>query len=148
MTIQPFIVQIIKAYDSPIPVDSAAALLSLSTLLASVVFICVIRYTGKRFLYLSAVTGTFLCSLVIACYGFVYLPSGYTSFEQQKYKFVLRNKNVAYIPLTCLFLTNFFMFMGVISVVIFWTINLFSILNRTYVIISIFFIISATIISL
>lgn len=107
VAMHPFIVQIFKAYDSPIEPDEAAAWLSSITILAHVVFICAIPFTGKRFLYIVTGTGAFLSSLVIACYGFIYLPPGYNSFDQQNH-FTLQNKDVAYIPFIALFLKNFF----------------------------------------
>lgn len=56
--------------------------------------------------------GVFLSSLVISCYGFIYLPSGYISFDQTHRTFQLENKDLSYIPVVCLFLWSFFSFCG------------------------------------
>lgn len=118
LAMQPYILQIFKAYNSPISPDKGAALLSFLTLLASFVFICIIHFTGKRRLYLSTTAGTFLCLFVIACYGFIYLPPDYNSFDQQNHSFVLEDKNLAFIPFICIFLRDFFVVAGLFPVVI------------------------------
>lgn len=88
---RPFIMQIFKAYDSPIEPDRAAAIMSLLDNLANVVFMCLVRFTGKRRLYLSMLTGVFLCVLTIATYGFLVLPSGYISFDPTQYESIGTN---------------------------------------------------------
>lgn len=78
----PFIVQIFKAYDSPMAPDQAAALLSFLNNLANIAFMCLIRFTGKRRLYLTMLSIVFLCSAMVAGYGFAFLPSGFNSFDK------------------------------------------------------------------
>lgn len=114
---RPFSVQIFKAYDSPIPPDSAATITSVIIILANVIFMCLVRFTGKRRLYLTVGTGISICSLVIACYGFIYLPNGFISFGGfiSNQSVHLANENLAYIPMICLFLWSFFTFCGILS---------------------------------
>lgn len=109
---RPFIVQIFKAYESPIPPDQSAAVMSVIIILANIVFMCLVRFTGKRKLYLTMAFGVFLSSFVIALYGFSFLPSGYISFGQQIQSTHLVNSNLTYIPMVCLLLWSFFTFCG------------------------------------
>lgn len=108
----PFVVQIFKAYDSPIAPDKAAALLSFVNNIANIVFLCVIRFTGKRLLYLTMLTMTLLSALAICVYGFVILPSGYNSFDQTQ-TFSLENKQLGYIPFIFIIIWSFCLFGGV-----------------------------------
>lgn len=109
---RPFIVQIFKAYESPIPPDEAAAVMSFADNIANIVFMCFVRLSGKRRIYLTMTFGVFLCSLVISCYGFIYLPNGYVSFDQLHQTFHLENKDLSYVPTICLFLWSFCSFCG------------------------------------
>lgn len=108
----PFIVQIFKAYGSPIAPDRAAALLSVVNNLANLTFLCLIRFTGKRYLYLTMLTMVFLCSAVISGYGFGILPSGYNSFDKSQH-FELENKDIGYIPFICIIVWSFCTYCGV-----------------------------------
>lgn len=105
---RPFSMQIFKTYESPIPPDQATTVMSFLIVLANVVFICLVRFTGKRRLYLTFGSGIFVSSFVIACYGFIVLPRGLISFDQRHESFHLDNPNLAYIPMICLFLWSFF----------------------------------------
>lgn len=109
---KPFMVQIFKAYESPMAPDRAAGVTSVIANAATLCFICSVPLSGKRRLYLFTIAGLFLSSLVISLYGFIYLPSGYNSFNQQNQSFHLTNPNLAYIPMICLFLSSFFTFCG------------------------------------
>lgn len=108
----PFVVQIFKAYESPIAPDKAAALLSIVNNVANLVFLCLIRFTGKRYMYLTMLSGAFLCSFVICCYGFFVLPSGFNSFDHTQ-TFSLENKQLGYIPFICILVWSFCLFCGV-----------------------------------
>lgn len=110
----PFIVQISKAYDTPIAPDRTAALLSFVNNLANVGFIVLIRFTGKRPLYLTMLSGMLLTTGILCAYGFIYLPSGYNSFDQT-HQFSLDNKQLGYIPFICIILWSGFTFFGVNS---------------------------------
>lgn len=110
----PFIVQIFKAYDSPIAPDRAAAILGFINNVSNLVFICLIRCLGKRRLYLIMLTGVFLSAAIVCGYGYIFLPAGYNSFDRSL-AFSLENKNLAYIPCICIFLWSFFTFCGVNS---------------------------------
>ncbi|XP_055309098.1 facilitated trehalose transporter Tret1-like, partial [Sitodiplosis mosellana] len=96
-SMNPFIVQIFKAYDSPIPVDRATAIQGFVSNIATISFMCLVKFTGKRKLYLTMLAGSLLCAATVAAYGFAVLPSGYNSFDQSQH-FSLENKNLAYIP--------------------------------------------------
>lgn len=107
-----FIVQIFKAYDSPIAPDRAAALLSCVNNMGNIIFLSLIRFTGKRRLYLTMLTVVFLCSAIVCAYGFAILPSGYNSFDQSQH-FKLDNKDLSYIPLIGIILWSFCSYCGV-----------------------------------
>lgn len=113
---RPFIMQIFRAYDSPIEPDRTAAIMSLMDNLANVVFMCLVRFTGKRRLYLTTLTGIFLCAFTVTVYGFLELPSGYISFDSVQFEsFEVKDKRLAYVPLVCLLLWSFFTFCSVAS---------------------------------
>lgn len=115
LSMRPFMVQIFKAYNSPIEPDRAAAIMSLLDNVANVIFMCLVRFTGKRRVYLTMLSGVFVCALVVAIYGFIFLPSGYISFDRAHDAFQLENDKLSYIPLVSLFLWSFFSFCGFIG---------------------------------
>lgn len=113
LTIRPYMVQIFKAYDSPIAPDKAAMIMSQLDNVANLAFMCLVHYTGKRKLYLSMVFGIVVSTLVITCYGFIFLPPGFNSFDlTQTTHFQPECKGVTYIPLIFLYLWSFFSFCG------------------------------------
>ncbi|XP_055308983.1 facilitated trehalose transporter Tret1-like [Sitodiplosis mosellana] len=111
----PFMVRIFKAYESPIPPDQAAAIMSFLNNLATVIFIISVRFSGKRRFFLTMLTGIFLCSAILACYGFIYLPTGYISFDQNIESLQPDNGNIHYIPLVCLILWSCFSYCGFLT---------------------------------
>lgn len=111
----PFIVQIFKAYDSPVKPDQAQAILGFVNNFANIVFLCLIRFTGKRYLYFPMLTMVFLCSGVVSAYGFAFLPSGYNSFDHSETASVANN-NLTYIPFVSIILWSFCSYCGVNSV--------------------------------
>lgn len=80
----PYIIQIFKAYGSPMDHNDAAIILHVVNNLAKISFLLLLRVTGKRPLYLIMLTGIFICSAVISGYGFICLPNGYNSFDHPK----------------------------------------------------------------
>lgn len=110
----PFIVQIFKAYESPIAPDRTAAVQSFVNNVANLVFLCLLKFTGKRKLYLAMLTGILLCSAVTSIYGFMILPNGYNSFDKTQ-NFTLDNKELGYIPFISIILWSFCSFCGVNS---------------------------------
>lgn len=108
----PFIVQLFKAYGSPIDPDKAAAIVSVTNNFGNIVYLCTIRYPGKRFIYLVMMMGIILCSAITSVYGFIYLPKGYHSFDQSQ-TVHLETKELAYIPFICLILWNFCTFCAI-----------------------------------
>lgn len=94
------------------PEDEATAVLSFIDNVGNVAFMCWVRFTGKRRLYLAIGLGIFLSSLTISIYTFIVLPSGFTSFNLEHQSFHMEHKSLAYIPLVCLYLWSFFSFAG------------------------------------
>lgn len=115
-SMRPFIVQIFKAYETPLPPDQSAAMLSLIESLACCVFVGLIRFTGRRRLYLITSFGAFVCSGVISCYGFIYLPSDYVSFDLTHGAYHMENAILRYIPTVFLILFSFFSCCGFITI--------------------------------
>lgn len=111
----PFIVQILTKYQSPIAPDQAQAILSVTNNVANVAFLCLIRFTGKRPLYLAMLGMAFLSSAIISSYGFAILPNGTNSFDKTVPK-PLEMSGLAYIPFICIILWNFSSNCGVNSV--------------------------------
>lgn len=62
---RPYIVQILKAYNTPIESDRATVLLGMMGNFANFFFIGLVRFMGKRRIYLVALSGTCICSLVV-----------------------------------------------------------------------------------
>ncbi|XP_055303202.1 facilitated trehalose transporter Tret1-like [Sitodiplosis mosellana] len=110
-----YIVQILKAYNIPMEPDEAAAVLSYVNNLGNISFLCLIRFTGKRYLYLTILSILFLSAAVICGYGFMVLPIGYSSFPDLSPNFPLENSNLGYIPFVCIILSSFCIFCGINS---------------------------------
>lgn len=131
-----YIVQILKAYNVPMQPDQAAALISYVNNLGNIAFLCLIRFTGKRYLYLTMMTVLFLSAATLCGYGqimfiflknvllkhnnfivfiisFWVLPAGYTSYPDLTPNFPLENKTLGYIPFAAIIITNFTMFCGI-----------------------------------
>lgn len=107
--------QILQAYESPIAPDKAAAYMSGLDNFANVIFTLGIGFIGKRRLYLAVLFGIFVNSIVVAVYGFIYLPTGFVSFDYELQSFRMENSNLTYIPMVCLFLWSFFSYTGLIA---------------------------------
>lgn len=114
LSMSPFIVQIYKAYGSPIAPDRTAAIQSFANNVGNILFLCLIRFTGKRKLYLTMLTGVFLCSALVSTYGFIVLPKGYSSFDKTQ-NFKLENEELGYIPFAGIILWSFFSYCGIVS---------------------------------
>ena len=110
----PYLVQIFKAYKSPFAPDQATSILSFLNVFATITFMTLVRFLGKRRLYLTVLSGVCLSSLVISCYGFFVLPKGITSFEHEDYD--LENDALAFIPTACLILWSFCSYCGILMV--------------------------------
>lgn len=104
-------VQIFKAYASPVAPDKAAAIMSLLDNFANITFMLLVRFTGKRKLYLACLSMVSICAATLTWYGFMYLPAGYISFDQIHHDtFKPENENLAYIPMVCLLAWSYFAF--------------------------------------
>lgn len=108
----PFIVQIFKAYNSPMEPDKAAAVLNFVNNLANLMFLCLIRFTGKRKMYLVTLALVVLCSAALSGYGFAILPNGYNSFDRHQ-TYELDNPQLGYIPFICIILISFASYCGI-----------------------------------
>ncbi|XP_055305851.1 facilitated trehalose transporter Tret1-like [Sitodiplosis mosellana] len=108
-----YIVQISTAYHLPLDSDHFAAVLSYAYLLADISSISLIRFTGKRNLYLAMLSILFLCAVTICAYGFVVLPSGYSSYPHVTPNFKLPNKQLGYIPFACIILASYAIYCAV-----------------------------------
>lgn len=109
----PYLVQIFTAYQSPLPPDVATAVLSFLNIFATITFMCLVRFVGKRRLYLTVLSGVCLSSLVIAIYGFIVLPRGYTSFGKTVVP-ELEGSALVYIPTCFLILWSFCSYCGIL----------------------------------
>lgn len=124
VAMQPYQIKIFNAFESPISADAAGTALSFAHIVSGIAFICIIRFTGKRLLYLTTFTMALLSSVVIAVYGLIIFPPGYNTFDSIPSGLV--NKNLAWIPFVCLFLKNFVINLGVASVSDLYLCELFS----------------------
>lgn len=114
-SMRPFLIQIFKAYESPIPSDQTTIIMSFLEILATVTFSCLVHFTGKRIFYLAMAFGLFVSTAVLSLYGFILLPMGYISFDQTQQSFHIDNTILSYIPLTCLFLWSFLSYCGFLA---------------------------------
>lgn len=115
MSMMPYNAQIFRAYDSPITPDRTVALSSGVSNLGIISFLILLRFTGKRPLYLTMLGSVAVFSAIVSIYGFILLPSGYNSFDQMRYV-SLENKQLTYIPFVCIILWNFCSNCGVSSI--------------------------------
>lgn len=102
----PFIIQIFKAYDSPIAPDQASAIQSFVNTAANILVLFLIKFTGKRKLYLFVLFLAFLCTGIISIYGFSILPHDYNSFELSQIVSP-EDKQLTVIPFICLIVWGF-----------------------------------------
>lgn len=109
----PYLIQIFKAYKSPIAADTMTAILSFLNVFATVTFMCLVRFMGKRRLYLTVLSGVCVSSFVIACYGFAVLPHGYNSFKPVPIP-SLDNSGLVYIPTIFLIVWSFCSYCGIL----------------------------------
>lgn len=110
----PYLVAIFKAYGSPLPADVTTAILSFLNVFATITFMSLEHFVGKRRLYLTVLTGVCVSSAIISLYGFILLPSGYNSFDQNLTLPQLAQPTHAYIPTICLMLWSFCSYCGIL----------------------------------
>lgn len=120
-----YIVQIFKAYDIPMDFHKAAVVSNSIKLLANILYLCLIRFANKRYLYLIMLVILFLSTATMSTYGFIVLPRGYSSYPDVSPNFPLDNKNLGYIPFICIITATFCMFCGLRSVLWQMTAELF-----------------------
>lgn len=111
-----YTVQIFKAYDSPIAPDRAAAIASVVDNIGIFCFLVLLRFIGKRRLYLMMLGGVIVITAILSAYGFLLLPIGYNSFDKENY-YIMDNELWTYIPFVCMILWNFFTFCGISTIV-------------------------------
>lgn len=110
----PYLVAIFKAYGSPLPADVTTAILSFLNVFATITFMSLEHFAGKRRIYLTVLTGVCISSAIISVYGFILLPSGYNSFDQSTPLPSLAHPSLAYIPTICLILWSFCSYCGIL----------------------------------
>lgn len=120
-----YILQIFKAYNVPMEADRAAVISNSVKLVANISYLCLIRFMGKRYLYITMLTILFLTTATISCYGFSVLPIGYSSYPDVSPNFPPSNESLGYIPFVCIILVTFCMFCGLRSVPIQMTSEVF-----------------------
>lgn len=111
---QPYLVPIFQAYKIPMAPDHALFIIGIINNLANLTNVCLIRYTGKRPLYLTMLFSLVLCSAIISGYGFVVLPKGYNSSHESD-TFSPENKQLTYIPFVLIMIWSFCSYCGVNS---------------------------------
>lgn len=105
---------IFKAYGSPLPADVTTAILGFLNVFATVTFMSLEHFLGKRRIYLTVVGLVCTSSLIISIYGFIYLPSGYNSFDKHTSLPELPHPALVYIPTCCLILWSFSSYCGIL----------------------------------
>ncbi|XP_055303169.1 facilitated trehalose transporter Tret1-like [Sitodiplosis mosellana] len=129
-----YIVQIFEAYNVPMKSDIATVISNCVKLLANISYMFLIRFVGKRHLYLTMMTVLCLSTATISSYGFIILPIGYSSYPDISPNFPLDNKNLGYIPFICIISVTFCMFCGLRSVL--WQLTCEVFADRTRVIVT------------
>lgn len=109
----PYLMQIFKAYQSPLAPDKATALLSFLNIFATITFMCLVRFVGKRRLYLTVLSGVCISSFSISVYGYIVLPTGYNSFGKSNGVPDLEGSTLAYNPTFFLILWSFCSYCGI-----------------------------------
>ncbi|XP_031626287.1 facilitated trehalose transporter Tret1-1-like, partial [Contarinia nasturtii] len=88
---------------------SCLKIMSFLELTATVTLMLVIRFIGKRRILLFCVSILFVCSSIVAWYGFTFLPFAYTSFNQaNREPYKVENEWIGYIPFVCLLTLGYF----------------------------------------
>lgn len=109
-----YLSNIFKVYQSPIQPQYATLIMSGLNILAVVTFMCTVRFTGKRLLYLVALAGVCISTLAISIYGFVVLPRGYNSFDEQQKMALSEGNAIVYIPTACIIIWSFCSYCGIL----------------------------------
>lgn len=110
-----FLTQIFKAYNNSMPADQAVTVMSILEFAGTVSLLVLIRFTGKRRLFLFGISMLLALNIVVTWYGFTYLPHGHSSFDQTKSEYQLENKALGYIPTVCLILSGYFSYMCIVN---------------------------------
>ncbi|XP_031622745.1 facilitated trehalose transporter Tret1-like [Contarinia nasturtii] len=131
MAMRPYMLQIFKAYNSPIKPDHAMTIQSFFSAAGTLTMMLLVRFTGKRRLYLFCMSAVLVSSATITWFGFTYLPSGFISFDQANRKpFQLNNKSLENIPMICLMTWSYFTTCGLLGIPFTLTSELFSFKSR------------------
>lgn len=80
-SVRPYIVLIFKVYGIPIDPNWATVYLGVSGILGTLTCISLIKFCGKRGLFISGISILCICNFGLSIYGFVSLPAGITSFS-------------------------------------------------------------------
>lgn len=111
---RPFITVIMKAYGVPMNPSTATVWLGVMGVLANIMLLCLVRWMGKRRVYLISMIGTFTCCISLAVYGFLYLPPGWRALVENLNAEIVGHENLA--PLILMIGLAFFTSLGVSAV--------------------------------
>ncbi|XP_031638855.1 facilitated trehalose transporter Tret1-like [Contarinia nasturtii] len=110
----PYLQQIFKAYQSPIAPKVATSIVSVMNVFATITFLCLVRFVGKRRMYLTVLSGVCISSFVISVYGIILLPSDYNSFNKENNVPELNGSWLVYIPTFFLIIWNYCSYCGIL----------------------------------
>lgn len=80
MHLLPFVVQLLKSYQSSIKSEDGIIIISASSVIATLTIMFTVKFIGKRRLYLISLAGCFLSHLSLCAYGYYRFPQGLKSF--------------------------------------------------------------------
>lgn len=124
----PFIVQILATYRSSIPAEWGTVVLSIVALVGAISWGSIVRFVGKRRIFLTALAICCVCHHILGIYGFVYLPSGSKSFDKKGIQIPADETSI--VPLIVFIVLKFFT-TGIIGVPVMMFSELFPFKTRT-----------------
>lgn len=105
----PYLIQVLMAYGTPIDANVVPIYLCCVCVFSSIVMILTVKKLGRRRLYLICSLLTSLFTFALSVYGFVFFPSGFTSFEKHSTEQIQSaTGNYSYLALALMVGMNFF----------------------------------------
>lgn len=111
---QPYVIQVLKALGTPLDANLVTLINASFGTIGSILLMLFIRKIGRRKIYLTCIMIVSLCSFGLGIYGFVFLPSGWTSFIEgdsngrEKVEHIRKIVgNYSYFALAMIFIMNF-----------------------------------------
>lgn len=65
VAVQPYLVQILNAFGVPIDLNWGSVIVSVSYISGALACLCLIKFIGKRNIFLAGIVGTFFCSICL-----------------------------------------------------------------------------------